>query len=176
LGIGSSVIVIDPLQPICFNSVAFNLVTFIREGSLVQARKRRNRNRSKRRAIYCPVHGCYLDSVSQKHRLYADKAEHLRSRGMSRVASLRVMASYTTVPLIGEWLEAFWCDECQQNEWYWIKQCEDHTFTLSTIPEDLWQQAQNVILPTGNPTVSEFTRRQSKRMNYYGVKDFAMVM
>jgi hypothetical protein len=141
----------------------------------MQAQKRRNRNRSKRRGIYCPRHGCYIDSVSQKHRLYADKAEQLRSRGMGRKASVRVMASYTTVPLSGEWLEEFWCEECQQNEWYWVTQSEERTYTLSKIPEDLWQQAQGVILPSGNPTVSEFTLRQSKRMNYYGVKDFVMI-
>ena len=138
-------------------------------------KKRRNRKRSKRRAIYCPMHDCYIDSVSQKHRLYADKAEHLRERGMGRKASLRVMSSYTTVPLDGEWLEAFWCEECQQNEWYWVTQSPEKTYTLNRIPENLWQQAQGVILATGNPTVSEFTRRQSRRMNYYGVKDFAMV-
>ena len=121
------------------------------------------------------MHGCYIDSVSQKHRLYADKAEHLRDRGMGRKASLRVMASYTTVPLENEWLEAFWCDECQQNEWYWIAKSVDETYSLSRIPEDLWQQAQGVILSTGNPTVSEFTRRQSKRMSYQGIKDFAII-
>ncbi|MGC1308444.1 MAG: hypothetical protein WA885_14560 [Phormidesmis sp.] len=141
----------------------------------MQVQKRRNRKRSKRRAIYCPIHGCYVDSVSQKHRLYADKAEQLRSRGMGRSASVRVMANYTTVPLQGEWLEAFWCEECQQNEWYWVTQSVDKTYTLSTIPENLWHQAQGVILPSGNPTVSEFTRRQSKRTNYYGTKDFVVV-
>lgn len=141
----------------------------------MEGRKKRNRKRSKRRAIYCPVHGCYIDSVSQKHRLYADKAEQLRERGMGRKAAVRVMASYTTVPLVGEWLECFWCEECQQNEWYWVTQLEGRRYTLSRIPEALWQQAQGVILPTGNPTVGEFTRRQSQRMNYYGIKDFAVV-
>jgi hypothetical protein len=144
----------------------------------VQARKHRNRNRSKRRAIYCPIHGCYLDSVSQKHRLYADKAGQLRDRGMGRKAALRVMASYSTVPLENEWLEAFWCEECQRNEWYWVTQSaekENRSYSLSTIPEDLWQQAQGVILPVGNPTVGEFTRRQAKRMDYYGTKDFVMM-
>ena len=141
----------------------------------MQTPKRRNRKRSKRRSIYCPRHGCYIDSVSQKHRLYADKAEHLHDRGMSRKAAVRVMASYTTVPLDGEWLEAFWCEDCQQNEWYWVTQGEDRSYQLSVIPEALWQQAQGVILPSGNPTVSEFTLRQSKRMNYYGIKDFVMV-
>ena len=141
----------------------------------MQTPKRRNRKRSKRRAIYCPVHGCYVHSVSQKHRLYADKAEHLRERGMSRKTSAMVMASYTTVPLDDEWLECFWCDECQQNEWYWVVKSPENTYKLNRIPEHLWQQAQGVILATGNPTVSEFTRRQSRRMNYYGVKDFVMV-
>lgn len=140
----------------------------------MQTQKRRNRKRSKRRAIYCPTHGCYIDSVSQKHRLYADKAEHLRERGMSRKTSVMVMASYTTVPIDSEWLEAFWCGECQQNEWYWVTRLEGNTYTLNRIPENLWQQAQGVILATGNPTVSEFTRRQAQRMNYYGVKDFMM--
>ncbi len=141
----------------------------------MQTPKRRNRKRSKRRSIYCPRHGCYIDSVSQKHRLYADKAEHLRDRGMGRKAAVRVIASYTTVPLEGEWLEAFWCEECQQNEWYWVVKSPESNYLLNRIPEDLWQQAQGVILATGNPTVSEFTRRQSRRMNYYGVKDFVMV-
>lgn len=141
----------------------------------MQTPKRRNRKRSKRRSIYCPRHGCYIDSVSQKHRLYADKAEHLRDRGMGRKAAVRVIASYTTVPLEGEWLEAFWCEECQQNEWYWVVKSSESDYLLNRIPEDLWQQAQGVILATGNPTVSEFTRRQSRRMNYYGVKDFVMV-
>jgi hypothetical protein len=141
----------------------------------MQAQKHRNRKRSKRRAIYCPIHGCCIDSVSQKHRLYADQAQHLQERGINRKISSMLMASHATVPLVGEWLEAFWCEECQRSEWYWIKQLEDKTFTLSKIPHDLWQQAQGVILSEGNPTVSEFTRRQSKRMNYYGAKDFIMV-
>ncbi|MEL6603242.1 MAG: hypothetical protein AAFP20_08455 [Cyanobacteria bacterium J06614_10] len=137
--------------------------------------KKRNRKRSKRRGIFCPIHGCYLDSVSQKHRLYADKAEHLRDRGMGRKVSLMVMASHTTVPLQGEWLEAFWCGECQQNEWYWITRSESGEYSVNRVPHDLWQQAQGVILASGNPTVSEFTRRQSRRMSYKGAKDFAAI-
>ncbi|MEL6160821.1 MAG: hypothetical protein AAFR18_16565 [Cyanobacteria bacterium J06627_32] len=113
--------------------------------------------------------------MSQKHRLYADKAEHLRERGMGRKVSLMVMASHTTVALDGEWLEAFWCEECQQNEWYWVKRSEAGEYSLHKVPHDLWQQAQGVILANGNPTVSEFTRRQSRRMSYQGAKDFAAI-
>lgn len=141
----------------------------------MQARKRRNRNRSKRREIYCPIHGCYLDSVSQKYRVYADTAEQLSKRGMSRQASLNVIASHTTVPLEGEWLEAFWCEECQQNEWYRVTQSPEKAYTLSSVPEQLWRQAQGVTFPGGNPTVSEFTQRQSRRMKYHAAKDFSVM-
>lgn len=135
---------------------------------------RRNRKRSQRRAIYCPVHGCYLESVSQKYWLYADKAEQLCNRGMRKRMALSMMASYTTVAIEGEWLEAFWCEECQQNEWYWISRMEGAIYSLSRISTNLWQQAQGVMITSGNPTVSEFTRRQSKRPNYQDAKDFSI--
>jgi hypothetical protein len=67
----------------------------------------RNRNRSKRRSLYCPTHGCYLDSVSQKYPLHTTKPEHLQQRGMGRRLALTVVAGLGTVPLQGEWLEAF---------------------------------------------------------------------
>lgn len=135
--------------------------------------KRRNRKRSKRRAIFCPIHGCYLDSVSQKHRLYADKAEQLCDRGMSRRTSERVMAHYTTVGIDREWLEAFWCEECQQNEWYWIRRSAEGHYEVGPVPDDMWECAQGVILAGGNPTVSQFTQRHSRQTTYRGLKDFA---
>lgn len=52
--------------------------------------KRRNRKRSKRRAIFCSIHSCYMDSVSQKHRLYADKSEHLRNPCLIHLLSNRM--------------------------------------------------------------------------------------
>ena len=107
--------------------------------------KRRNRRRSKRRAIFCPIHSCYIDSVSQKHPLYADTSQQLRERGISRKNAMMLIASRTTVPLTGEWLEAFWCEECQQNEWYWVKRSADGCYRLSSVPADLWERAQGVI-------------------------------
>ncbi|NEO42597.1 MAG: hypothetical protein F6J90_42290 [Moorea sp. SIOASIH] len=50
-----------------------------------QIRRERNRKRSKRRAIFCPIHRCYLDSVSQKYRLFADRAGQLMQRCKARV-------------------------------------------------------------------------------------------
>jgi hypothetical protein len=78
----------------------------------------RNRNRSKRRSIFCPIDQSPLDSVSPKYALYADKAEQLQQRGLSRKRSLSLMAVRSTVRLDGEWLEEFWCPLCEQRNWY----------------------------------------------------------
>ncbi len=137
----------------------------------MQERSARNRKRSRRRAIYCPYHGCYLDSVSQKHSLFADKAEHLRARGINRKAALMLVASCTTVPLEGEWLEAFWCNECQSACWYHVSKVDGH-YRLERASRDLWHQATGVIHPDGNSSVGEFTRRQARMLQYSKVNDF----
>ncbi|MBF2000286.1 MAG: hypothetical protein IGS38_06165 [Synechococcales cyanobacterium M58_A2018_015] len=141
----------------------------------MQRRCDRNRKRSKRRAIYCPIHGCYLDSVSQKHRLYTDNAKDLQQRGMGRQRALLLLASHTAVSLESEWLEAFWCEDCQQRRWYHVRKLGDRQYSVEPAPVDLWQQAEGMIHPDGNPSVGEFTRRQARRVGYHGIKDFAAI-
>lgn len=133
-------------------------------------RRQRNRKRSKRRGIYCPEHGCYLDSVSPKRILYADAPEQLRQKGLSRRNALMLIAQETAVVLDGEWLEAFWCDSCQETKWYHVHQDQNGVYNLSVAPPKLWQQAQGVIHPQGNPSVGEFTRRSASISGYYGMK------
>lgn len=141
----------------------------------MQRRCDRNRKRSKRRAIHCPVHGCYIDSVSQKYSLFADRAAQLQKRGVSRKTSLLLISSYQTVTLEGEWLEAFWCDHCQQTTWYHVCKTSDRTYSLSVAPRELWQQVQGVVRLSGNPSVGEFTRRQSRSASHRGIRDFQFV-
>jgi hypothetical protein len=143
----------------------------MQESGITQ-RRQRNRSRSKRRAIFCPDHGVYLDSVSQKHTLYASKPEHLQQRGMGRRLALTLVAGLGTVPLQGEWLEAFWCDHCQATQWYHVRKGEGNQYELLPAPQDLWLQANGVIFPEGNPTVGEFTRRQARQTTFQGMKDF----
>ncbi|WNZ43971.1 hypothetical protein Q2T42_19240 [Leptolyngbya boryana CZ1] len=138
----------------------------------MQRRCDRNRKRSKRRGIYCPRHGCYLDSTSQKYPIYADRAEQLQERGLARKYALLAVATHTSVTLSGEWLEAFWCNECQATEWYHVRRLEGSRYDVSLAPVELWQQAIGVVHPTGNPSVGEFTRKSSRRTSYQGVKDF----
>ncbi len=130
----------------------------------------RNRKRSKRRAIYCPIQECYLDSMSQKHPLFADRASQLQQRGASRQKALILVAKKTAVSLEGEWLEAFWCDLCQKTEWYHVKK-QDCIYEVSIASPALWRQAVNVIHIEGNPSVSEFTRRHARNLRYNS-KDF----
>ena len=141
----------------------------------MQKRCNRNRNRSKRRAIYCPVHGCYLDSVSQKYPLFADRAGQLQQRGMSRRSAMMLVHNKTTVSLEGEWLEAFWCEECQKTKWYHVKKLEERRYMVSTAAKELWQQVDGVLAPQGNVSVSEFTRRQAKMLRLNGIRDFGII-
>ncbi|MDJ0704403.1 MAG: hypothetical protein QNJ46_14055 [Leptolyngbyaceae cyanobacterium MO_188.B28] len=142
----------------------------------------RNRKRSKRRGVYCPIHGCYLDSISRKYSLFADKPEHLQQRGMKRLSALTLIQSYTAIPLTGEWLEDFWCQECQETTWYHVCRYENpqlqggkYHYKLSPAPESLWRQASGVIQPGGNPSVGEFTRRAARNINYQGVRGFRLI-
>ena len=139
----------------------------------MQKRCARNRKRSKRRGIYCREHGCYLDSVSQKYPLYTESAETLRLRGMSRLSALMLVASKTAVPLEGEWLEAFWCDQCQETLWYYVRKISDREYQIQAVPRGLWSQASGVIHPEGNPSVGEFTRRQARSGS--SLRDFGVM-
>ncbi len=141
----------------------------------MQKRCDRNRKRSKRRAIYCPVHNCYVDSMSKKYQLFADQPGQLQQRGMSRRNALMLVKSQTTVPIDGEWLEAFWCEHCQDTKWYHLRKSDERTYELSKAPRELWQQVAGVVDPQGNPSVGEFTRRHSRLVGCNSIKDFKFV-
>jgi hypothetical protein len=134
-----------------------------------------NRKRSQRRKIYCPIHGSYLDSVSQKYLLFADLSVHLQQRGFGRKTALLLLSNKSTVPLKGEWLEAFWCKTCQKTQWYHVRKTGERTYNLAIAPQELWQQVQGVVNPNGNPSVSEFSKRQSRILGSTAIKDFNFI-
>jgi hypothetical protein len=142
-----------------------------------QPTPKRNRSRSKRRAIFCPIHGCHIDSVSQKYSLYADQVAQLQQRGISKRNATMLLSDRTTVSLTGEWIESFWCDRCQKTEWYHVKRSTHegrNTSQYEVIPvaPEVWQHATGVMDVNGNPSVSDFTRRQSRTMQNSSIKDF----
>jgi hypothetical protein len=136
----------------------------------------RNRKRSKRRQIYCPEHGCYLDSASRKYWLYTESPEQLRQRGISRRVALILIATETAVRLENEWIEGFWCPECQAVSWYCVRLESNRHYSLAKVDRELWKQAAGVIHPDGNPSVGAFTRRQARADNYGGLRDFRFVV
>jgi hypothetical protein len=138
----------------------------------VQDKCVKKRTRSKRRSICCPVHNCYLDSASKKYYLFADRPEQLQARGVNRLAAQTLIRFHTTVSITGEWLEAFWCDRCQTRRWYYVSKTGERTYEVSLAPDELWQRVAGVIHPNGNPSVGEFTRRESRVTGYQGVKAF----
>lgn len=103
--------------------------------------------------------------------MFADQPGQLQQRGMSRRSASLLIASQTTVSINGEWLEAFWCIECQQTSWYHVRQCNG-TYQLSLAPQDLWQQVTGVIDPQGNPSVGEFTKRNAKQIGDHRLNTF----
>lgn len=120
--------------------------------------------------------------MSQKYGLFADRAGQLQQRGMSRRSSLLLVASRTAVPLDGEWLEAFYCEQCQGTKWYHVHKLVNTaasqsacTYKLALAPQELWQQVTGVISPNGNPSVGEFTLRQARLRGNKGLKDFQSV-
>ncbi len=138
----------------------------------MQRRCDRNRKRSKRRAVHCPIHGCHLDGTGHKYRLFADRVGQLKERGISRRNALLLVANQTAVSIEGEWLESLWCEECRETKWYHVRKSKDNRYTLTVAPQELWQQVTGVINPEGNPSVGEFTRRQSRLVGSEGIKDF----
>ena len=132
----------------------------------------KNRTRPKRRSIYCPVHGCYLDSTSKKYYLFDDEPEQLQARGVNRVSAQTLIRFHTTISITGEWLEAFWCDHCQNTKWYYVCKSGDRTYEVSVAPSELWQRVAGVVHPNGNPSVGEFTRREARMTKYQGLKAF----
>jgi hypothetical protein len=157
-----------PHRSLCF------LITVIKEVKL-QKRCDRNRKRSKPRPIFCPIHGCYITSASQKHYLFADTPEQLSARGIPKLASSLLINSHTTIAISGEWLEAFWCDQCQEVVWYHVCKKDDRLYEVFVAPQHLWQKVSGVIDPKGNPSVGEFTRRQARLNTFNGSKGFNFI-
>lgn len=82
-----------------------------------------------------------------------------------------LVASQTAVSLDGEWLEAFWCDQCQSIEWYYVQK-KERVYEISVAPAELWQRAIGVSPSEGNPSVGEFTRRHARMSGYDSRKEF----
>jgi len=144
------------------------------QDAIQQVPKKRSRRRSKRRELLCPRHPEQkIFSVSAKYHLYVTEVGQLMLRGLSKRKSDELLAAFNRVlPLTGEWLECFWCDDCQSSSWWHVKRPDQQEYSLSSIPRELWEQASGVIRAEGNPTVSDFSRRQARATGVTGLRQY----
>lgn len=140
------------------------------QGSVVP----RRRSRSPRRRLFCPLHPeTQLFSVSAKLGLFTTELGDLIVRGHGRATAATLLHAFKhVVPLQNEWLEGFWCEDCQQSRWWHVRRHDRVQHSLSPIPHELWQQASGVIHPRGNPSVSDFSRRAARASGVHGLQQF----
>lgn len=134
----------------------------------------RPRRRARRRELHCPLHPEQkIFSVSPKHHIYLTDVGQLMLRGLSKRRSDELLAAYRQVlPLTNEWIECFWCDDCACATWWHVQRHDRHDYTLNKVPRELWEQATGVIRVEGNPTVSQFSRRQARAGGVHGMRQY----
>lgn len=132
------------------------------------------RRRARRRELLCPLHPDQkIFSVSQKHHLYITDVGQLMVRGLSKRRADELLEAYRCVlPLTNEWIECFWCDECASTNWWHVHRHDRHDYSLNKVPRELWEQATGVIRVEGNPTVSQFSRRQARASGVHGLRQY----
>lgn len=132
--------------------------------SLRRCDRSRRRSKPGGRRLQCPKHSCPLQSLHQKHPLFARTVHQLRQSGMGLSKAAVLLSDRTVVPLANEWLEAFWCQECMATSWYHVKK-SGNTYHLLPASRSIWSQACGVIDVRGHITASEFTLRQARRLS-----------
>ena len=132
------------------------------------------RRRPRRRELRCPLHPeTKIFSVSPKHHLYLTDVGQVMLRGLSKRRADELLAAYRRIlPLSNEWIECFWCEECASSSWWHVRRHDRHDYSLETVSRELWEQATGVIRAEGNPTVSQFTRRQARAGGVHGLRQY----
>lgn len=125
------------------------------------------RQRPKRRQLVCPAHpeqriaGC-----GRKYFLHLLSAEELKQRGMPDKKARLVIQAYPVLVISSEWLEELYCPQCGSSRWHHVIRGNDGGLTLRWAERELWQQVAHVDPLRPNPTVSEYTRRQARRLQH----------
>ncbi len=124
---------------------------------------KRNRKRpAKGRKIKCPECLTLMERVSQKHHLHATTIEQLKEQGFARRNASLILLQQTAVSLASTWLEAFWCNGCQDSNWYHVTKVDkDYHLVLAELKN--WKQSNGTLDPDHpNASVSQFTLKHAK--------------
>jgi hypothetical protein len=132
---------------------------------IIRPTRRRN-SRSKSRELFCPAHSEQrISGNGRKYFLHLVDAETLRQRGMSDKRARLVIQAYPVLVLSNEWLEELFCLQCGSSRWCHVVRHDRVVHTVRWAPRELWEQVAHVDPCVPNPSVSEFSRRSSRRPN-----------
>jgi len=122
--------------------------------------------RPQRRQLCCPAHPEQrIEGNGKKYFLHLLTPEQLKARGMADKTAKLVIQAYPVLVLSNEWLEELFCPACGSSRWCHVIKHDRVEHTVRWAPRDLWEQVAHVDPVVANPTVSEFTRRESRRLN-----------
>ena len=125
----------------------------------------RKRKRNYRRNISCPINDCHIQSTGEKYRLttlYEDIPTFTQQE-RSRDNIIYLTAAKIPCYLEDEWLECFWCSECNKNNFYHVKKWRNGSYqALPPIATSAWNRAVGVAYPEGIPGISQYSQRFAK--------------
>ena len=127
----------------------------------------KQRTRSRKRELFCPKHPDQkITGNGKKYFLHLLSADELHSRGIPSTKAKLIINAYPVLVLSNEWLEELFCPLCGQNSWFHVIRNDRVRHSVRIAPRELWMQVAHVDPCIPNPSVSEFTRRSSKRASY----------
>lgn len=128
-------------------------------------RRQNRRRRPQRRQLLCPAHPEQrISGTGKKYYLHLLSADELKARGMPEKKAKLVIQAYPVLVLSNEWLEELFCPRCGTSRWCHVRKDGEGNLLVSWAKRELWQQVAHVDPLHPNPTVSEFTRSQARRL------------
>ena len=123
--------------------------------------------RPQRRQLFCPAHPEQrIEGNGKKYFLHLLTAEQLQARGMPDKKARLVIQAYPVLVLSNEWLEELFCPKCGTSRWCHVSRLDRVQHTVAWAPRELWQQVARVDPVESNPSVSQFTRREARRLSH----------
>ena len=124
------------------------------------------RQRSRRRELFCPAHPEQkLVGNGKKYFLHLLTAEQLKQRGMPDGKARLVINAFPVLVLSNEWIEELFCAACGACHWCHVVRLDAQQHCVRWAPRDLWQQVAHVDPLVANPSVSQYTAQQARRLS-----------
>lgn len=127
---------------------------------------RQRRQRGRRRELFCPAHPEQkLVGNGRKYFLHLLTAEQLKQRGMPDGKARLVINAFPVLVLSTEWLEELFCADCGMSRWCHVVRLDAVRHSVRWAPRELWQQVAHVDPLVANPSVSQYTAHQARRLS-----------